>query len=131
MPIEPKDIATLWMQENAIVNQKTNYYVASMAMLAWPTVTLWLNDRSMLAAYIALLGAVASVISFISIARTAAYRDHWRTELGKASEQYREMFEQVQFKWYQTLSSNGTLIATPLFGLIVWLVVIACLLQAM
>lgn len=127
---DAKDIASLWTAENAIVNQKTNYYFGSMALLTWPTISLWLADKLLLAALLALIGVLASVISFVSIARTAAYRDHWRKEVMDASPDYAAMFRRTTFKWFQRIPSNGLLIATPLFGLLAWLSAVVCLLRA-
>lgn len=123
MAVEPKDIATLWLQENAVVNQKTAYYFASVAILAWPVVYAAHNGLLVVGFLLALLGALFSAMSFFSIARTAAYRDHWRRELTSASADYADMFSRISFKWYEGLRSNSVLISLPVLGLIIWVLV--------
>lgn len=125
MSLEPKDIAVLWLHENAIVNQKTAYYFASVAVLAWPVVFSAHNNLVLLASGLSLLGAVFSALSVSSISRTAAYRDHWRTELASRSKEYYDLFARVKFKGWARLQSNKVLVALPAIGFLVWIGVLA------
>src|SRR5260370_37398801 len=119
--MDSKHILDLWMHENTIVNQKTAYYFTSAAILAWLVAYAATNHLPRVAVALSLLGVVLSAFSFALIARTIAYRNHWRNALASTSE-YGELLasESIKFRWYQNFSSNKMLMLLPIFGLTVW-----------
>jgi|GEM_PF-3896096 len=120
MGVEAKDVVTLWLQENSIVNQKTAYYFASVSILAWPVVFCFFNKLVALCIALSVLGLTFSVVSFFSIARTSAYRSHWRSKVVEMSSDYKNLFSDIKLHWYEKVDSNFVLVCVPVLGVLTW-----------
>jgi hypothetical protein len=122
--MESKDFVDLWKHENTIANQKTSFYFASVAFLIWPTIQSIDVDHIKISVTLSLLGLLFSLLSFFSISRTIAFRDHWKRQLKIADESnYSQVFGSVHFEWHQKLPSNAVLIGLPLLGGAFWVII--------
>lgn len=116
--METKDILTIYLSDNALINQKNTYYFAANALLVVPVANIYSHDPKT-AALLCGLGVVFSVVSLVSIARTAAFRRKWRNLLEK-DEQYVTVYDNSDLPWWAKMPSNPIHIAPPVIGLCMW-----------
>lgn len=115
--VSPEEIAKLWMSENAIVNQKTAYFIAATAFLVGAIAQASVSQAGTV--YMAVCGLGLSILTFLSIARTCTYREHLRRELEGRSPDYARLL-QPSFSYFDGFRSTGVLKAMPLLGLLAW-----------
>ena len=113
-----EELAKLWMNENAIVNQKAAYFTAVNAALGAALASQGKILQS-LDHWICIAGAIVSLIAVFSIARTCAYRKHLRDMLN-SSPGYQEALH-VNFRWYEGVPSNVMLTYSPFLAIAGWL----------
>lgn len=77
--VSPEEIATLWMSENAVVNQKTAYFIAATAFMVSAIVQASVPPHGML--FLSTCGILLSAVTNLSTARTCTYREHLRQRL--------------------------------------------------
>jgi len=124
--VAPEEIAKLWLSENAVVNQKTSYFIAASAFLASAMVVA-LNAASQdktPAFFVAFCGLFFSVLTLSSIGRTCAYREHLRVQLMRRSDDYRAVLSPERFPWYARISSSFVLQTLPAVVALLWLIVL-------
>lgn len=117
--MEARDILTIYLADNALINQKNTYYFAANALLLVPVVNIY-SDDGKTAALLCGLGVVFSVISVLSIARTAAFRGRWRGLLESKDAEYKEIYSNRELSWWGKLPSNPIHMAPPFIGLCMW-----------
>jgi hypothetical protein len=129
--VPPEEIAKLWMSENAVVNQKTNYFVTATAFLtAALGLALKEGDHSRAAAYVVVAcGIFFSAVMFSSIARTCVYREHLRQLLDAPTAGYGPVLAPGGFPWYAKIPSSWVLQAVPFVFLLIWAFTLAYLLS--
>ena len=116
-PVKAEDIAKLWMNENAIVNQKTAYFTAVSAGIA----AVFKDSADAQAiSFLCVCGVIVSCVAFFSIARTCAYRRHLRQQLEQWPD-YGHLFNTMQFRWFERVRSNLLLTSVPLVAAAAWL----------
>jgi hypothetical protein len=124
--VTPEEIAKLWMSENAVVNQKTSYFVAANAFLVSAIcLVLKSGPSDPLAAYVlAFCGLAFSLLTLSSVGRTCAYRDHLIGMLKERSHDYSKILSPNTFPWYSKVTSSFVLQTLPTVSLILWFVAI-------
>jgi len=118
---EPKseEIAKLWMNENAIVNQKAAYFTAvNVAMMA----ALKDAKDANFIAWLCWIGMAVCLCAFVSIARTCAYRTWLRHALEMRKDYGRYFNVEFPYPW-QRVKSTYMLTCVPLLGIPAWVVI--------
>jgi hypothetical protein len=113
--MESRDILSIQLADNALVNQKTTYYFASNALLVVPVATIYERDPKT-AALLSAIGVAFAVINFLSIARTAAFRRNWMAHLIRKDREYAFVYSSDGFWWWEKVSSNLILLTPPALG---------------
>lgn len=115
----PEEVAKLWMNENSVVNTKVAYFTAVNAALG-AALTQTKNDLPPV--LVAIAGLLVALAAFFSIARTCAYRRHFRQLLDQDPD-YKRLFV-VEFAFYEKLKSNKLLTLVPFAAIAGWLLVL-------
>jgi len=109
-----KLLFSLWTEENSVVSQKTNLFVATEAILVAAVVT-----SPSLGWLVTLVGLAVSANWLLSVGRTLRYRDHWRRLLSQEGEV--AMFPPAARTVLGWLPSRLALLSLPLAGVLMWL----------
>ncbi|MFP3756204.1 hypothetical protein SB751_20120 [Cupriavidus sp. SIMBA_020] len=123
--VSPEEIAKLWMSENAVVNQKTNYLLTATAFLSAVFGVALVEGASVRpAAYVVVVcGIIFTSLMLSSITRTCVYREHLRKALTSRSNDYRRLLTPEDFPLY-AIRSSVVLKLLPGVLLVVWVVLL-------
>jgi tellurite resistance protein TehA-like permease len=127
--LKPDEIARLWMSENAVVNQKTAYFIAATAFLVSSTANLAIATglkppmvQNIGVIFLCFCGLIIAGVTYLSILRTCAYRDHLR-ECLELFDAYKVLLRPT-FGALDGIRSSTMLTGFPLIAMLLWIVAI-------